>query len=136
MIAIVCLDDQDGMLFHNRRQSMDSRVREYMIGLCGGKPLWMNGYSAGQFTKIHPNIRIAEDFLEKAGAGEYCFVEDKDVADAADRVEEVVIFRWNRRYPADVRFPMALFSQRWALRKTEEFPGSSHERITVEVYQL
>ena len=136
MILMVCLDDRDGMLFHNRRQSMDSRVREYMIDLCRGKPLWMNNYSAGQFSQIHPNFCIAEDFLEKAGAGEYCFVENMDAAAAADRAEEVVIFRWNRRYPADVRFPIALFSDKWTLKKTEEFSGSSHERITVEVYQL
>ena len=136
MILFVCLDDRDGMLFHKRRQSMDSRVREHMIELCEGKTLWMNNYSAGQFSQIHPNFQIAEDFLDKAGAGEYCFLENVDAAAAADRVEAVVIFRWNRRYPSDVRFPTALFSQKWSLTKTAEFPGSSHERITVEVYQL
>jgi hypothetical protein len=136
MIAIVCLDDQDGMLFHNRRQSMDSRVREYMIELCGEKPLWMNRYSAGQFSQIHPNFCIDEDFLEKAGFGEYCFLENVDAANVADMVEGIVIFRWNRRYPADMRFPTAIFSQKWTRIETKEFPGSSHERITLEVYRL
>lgn len=136
MILIVCLDDQNGMLFNKRRQSMDKGVRERIIDLCGQRPLWMNSYSAGQFAEILPNFQIAEDFLDRAGIGAYCFIEDGDVTAISDRVEGVVIFRWNRRYPADVKFPVTLFCDRWRLHHTEDFAGSSHERITQEVYLL
>ena len=74
--------------------------------------------------------------MDQAGAGAYCFVENVDVTPVSDRVEKIIIFRWNRRYPADVRFPVALFSNRWKLVGTEDFMGNSHERITQEVYLL
>lgn len=136
MIIVVCLDDQDGMLFNQRRQSKDSGLRVRVLELCGEKLLWMNAYSAGQFSETAPNIRVAENFLEKAGAGEYCFVENTDVTNAAERAEGLVIYRWNRCYPSDVKFPTGLFSPRWRLVSTEDFEGSSHERITQEVYTL
>lgn len=136
MIIIVCLDDHNGMLFNKRRQSKDSCVRARVLELCGEGPLWMNAYSAAQFSEDTPSLRVAEDFLEMAGAGEYCFVENTDMTAAADRAEGLVIYRWNRSYPSDVKFPMELFSHKWHLESTEDFAGSAHERITQEVYTL
>lgn len=136
MFLIVCLDEQNGMLFNKRRQSMDKVVRERIVNLCGHRPLWMNSYSASQFTERLSNFHIAEDFLDQAGTGSYCFVENEDVAPVSDRVEGIVLFRWNRRYPADVTFPVEQFCHRWRLNSTEDFAGSSHERITQEVYLL
>ena len=136
MILIVCLDDQNGMMFNRRRQSMDSCVRERICAISSRSILWMNEYSAGQFSQVQPNFRIAEDFLDQAGEGAYCFVENVDVASVSDRVEGIVIFWWNRRYPADMRFPVSSFCDRWRLVDTAEFSGSSHEKITQEVYML
>lgn len=136
MIIVVCLDDHNGMLFNRRRQSQDSCLRGRVLELCGEKLLWMNAYSAGQFSEAAPNIRVAENFLEKAGAGEYCFVENTDMTAAAAWAEGLVIYRWNRTYPSDVKFPTELFSDKMRLVSTEDFAGSSHERITQEVYTL
>ena len=77
-----------------------------------------------------------ENFLEKAGAGEFCFVENCEIAPYLDRIEEVWVYRWNRHYPADARFPMDAVRARWRLKGTCDFPGSSHEMITEEVYGL
>ena len=71
-------------------------------------------------------------FLEKAGPGEYCFVEDKDVVPYESRIEEVILCHWNRDYPADMYFKMDLGS--WKLAETQEYAGSSHEKITEERY--
>ena len=66
MILIVCLDDKGGMAFNRRRQSKDRVLREQILALTEGRPLWMNSYSALQFEDA-PNIRVDEAFLEKAG---------------------------------------------------------------------
>ena len=50
----------------------------------------------------------------------------------ADKIEKIVLFRWNRHYPADAHFQ---FPGKWALTAREDFPGSSHEKITMEVYE-
>lgn len=136
MRIIVCLDDKNGMLFGTRRQSKDRLLRQDLLQMTQNARLWMNTYSAGQFSEEAPQIRVAEDFLEKAGPGDWCFVENESVKPVADQVEQVVIYRWNRVYPATVRFPAELFSGKWKLTEHGDFPGSSHETITKEVYDL
>ena len=49
-----------------------------------------------------------------------------------DRLEQVILYRWNRDYPADVRFTLDLSGFR--LRQRVDFAGSSHEKITEEIY--
>lgn len=134
MIIIVCLDDRSGMLFLKRRQSQDSALRQKLLARTAGSVLWMNRYSAGQFTE--GTFRVDEQFLEKAGAGEYCFVENVDILPCLDRIEGVIVYRWNRHYPSDVKFPVDAFIGRWRLVDTQEFPGTSHDLITEEVYEL
>ena len=48
------------------------------------------------------------------------------------RVERVVLYRWDRAYPADLYWDLSL--EGWTLARREEFPGFSHEIITKEVY--
>ena len=79
-------------------------------------------------------IVVSENFLGEAKEGEFCFVEDADVGEYLQRIEAVILYRWNRRYPADVYFTLDL-NEKWMLERTEEFKGSSHERITKEVYK-
>ena len=136
MKLVVCLDDGNGILFNKRRQSKDSILRQRLLERSRGSVLWMNAYSAAQFAEMSDSIRVNEDVLSKAGEGEYCFVENLDVAPFADRINQVIVYKWNRKYPADTRFPMELFTSRWKLIESTEFAGSSHERITEEVYSL
>jgi len=132
MIAVVCVDDRGGMLFNHRRQSRDRAVRADLLKESGGSALWMNAYSAKQFQPLPPNVQVAEDFLSQAGPGELCFVEDQDLRGRDEQLEGVILYRWNRTYPADMYFTLPL--DRWTRKRHEEFAGSSHERITKEVY--
>lgn len=134
MILAVCLDDKGGMAFNRRRQSQDRAAREKLLELADGAPLWMNAYSAGQFGDA-PNICVDEDFLAKAGQGEYCFAEFPPLSPCAGRAERIVVIRWNRVYPADARLDIPLKAPLWRLVKSEEFTGSSHETLTLEVYE-
>lgn len=136
MNLIICIEDRFGMAFNNRRLSMDKAVREKILEAAAGKTLWMSSYSRKQFEEEgEASVRTDDHFLEKAGDGEYCFAELEDVTPYKDRLEGIVLFRWNRRYPADLYFDPELLKP-FQLVKTEEFPGSSHEKITMEVYSL
>lgn len=133
MIAIVCVDDKNGMMFNHRRQSQDRVLREHVLQEAKDASVWMNAYSAKQFADVNPaRLTVCEDFLEQAGNGEICFVEDRDLRPYLDRIEEIILYQWNRAYPADFRFEVDL--SRWKLEETEEFSGSSHEKITRERY--
>lgn len=128
MTLIVCLDDRDGMLFLKRRQSQDSQLRSRVLRLTEGSTLWMNGYSARQFVEPAPHIRVSESPLQMEG---FCFAEDVDIS--AAEPEKLIIYRWNRHYPSDVTFPRRLL-EGMTLESRTDFPGSSHEVITEEVY--
>ena len=66
--------------------------------------------------------------------GAYCFVEDRAIAPVQEKIEKIILFRWNRAYPADMYFDITL-SDGWHVTETHEFAGSSHEKITEEVYE-
>lgn len=136
MKLIVCLDERNGMCFAGRRQSKDACQREDMLALAAPGPLWMSPYSAREFDSLPDFVKVDEAYLEKAQEGDWCFVEREDVSAAAEAVTQLAIYRWNRHYPSDRKFPLALFENRWQLISRREFPGKSHDTITLEVYDL
>ena len=133
MHLIVCLDDRNGMAFNRRRQSMDRQLQAHMLNFVSGKQLWMNPYSASQFAQLPDSVQVDENFLENCPKDAYCFIELGHFEEYLPSAEQIVVYRWNRTYPADLRFPeSALMERRCVLR--EDFAGYSHETLTLEVY--
>ena len=63
----------------------------------------MSEYSARQFADCPAdNIRVSDRCADRAGAGEFWFVEDGRELIGARGAEELVLYRWNRSYPGDV----------------------------------
>lgn len=134
MIVIVCLDENGGMMFHNRRQSQDKAVTERIREICKGKRLWMNAYSGKLYGSMEDvDIITDEDFAARAGDGELCLMESGSLKSAADKMEGILVFWWNRRYPADLWNDLKL--SEWKKVSVREFAGNSHERITEEFYR-
>ena len=134
MIIIACTDDNQGMGFNHRRQSQDRIQRQRMLSVTGNGKIWMDHYTAGLFLKDDQKRLVIDDAcLEHAGAGEYCFVELEEIGQVKEQIEKIILYRWNRVYPADVHFPVDLGT--WKLVQSEEFAGSSHEKITEEIYE-
>ena len=130
MHVIVCLDEQNGMLFNGRRQSRDRAVTEDIIKMAGGA-LWAAEYAKELFAE--GAAHFDEQMLEKAGAEAYCFVEKQALRSYEDRISSVTVYRWHWRYPADQRLDIAL--EDWRLESQTELAGFSHERISKEVYR-
>ena len=51
-----------------------------------------------------------------------------------DQIRGLILYRWNRTYPADTHSSIDLTDGSWILTSQEEFTGSSNERITRETY--
>ena len=132
MHLIVCVEEKDGMHFCGRRLSFDRQVTAHIIQVTNGSKLWMNRYSSGLFPDRE--ICVAEDFLKKAGPGEYCFLENLPVPADTEKIESVLIYHWNRRYPSTAKFSRKVLNGK-ELVETVEFPGYSHEKITMERYR-
>ena len=67
MIAIVCLDDKNGMSFNHRRQSRDVCLRTWVMEMTRGSRLWMSDYSAGQFSEKERKSGSAALFWRRPG---------------------------------------------------------------------
>ena len=116
MKLIVCLDEKGGMAFNKRRQSRDQEVIKRIKGIAN--PLYVNEYSLDLFPEAI------------VGTGETYFAE---VDLPCGTPDEIYIFNWNRLYPSDVKFTVDL--REYELLSTEEFAGSSHEKITLSHYR-
>ena len=92
----------------------------------------MNHYSE-ELLAGKQDIFVEDDFLEKAGDQDVCFVENEPLAPYTDQINKIILYRWNRKYPADVHFDISLNG--WQLVESYDFKGYSHEKITEEVYE-
>lgn len=135
MTVIVCIDDALGMLFNKRRQSRDEELRRRILSVVrqNNSKLLMNGYSAGQFERSENTLQD-EDFLDNASKDDYCFVENTDITPYADAIDRMVIYKWNRIYPSDMKLSFMPGDNGMKLVSTYDFAGKSHERITEEIW--
>ena len=135
MIAMICVDDKGGTMFNHRRQSKDRVLRAEMLRLAGEHRLKVSPYTARQFEpEEQAALDVSENFLAEAGAEDFCFVEEMPLAPWEDQIQTLILFRWNRVYPADAHLDIPLAEHGWKLTESRDFAGSSHETITQEVY--
>ena len=133
MKLIFCLEKNKGMMFFGKRHSQDRELRKNLIETTGGHKLWMSNYSAKQFAE-YSSIIVDDDYMSKTESDDYCFVEDK--AYRTDGVSEIVLCHWNRKYPSDKFFEIELKKAGFKKVSTEDIKGSSHEKITIEVWRI
>ena len=133
LILIACVDDGMGMLFNKRRVSRDDTVIKRIIEIADNKRIWMSQYSYPLFENVKTENIVADDScFDKASSDEYCFIENLSMTNHKDKIDKIILFRWNRSYPSDMKFDIDL--NEWKMNSSEEFAGNSHECITMEVY--
>lgn len=132
MNLIVCLDDNNGMMFHHRRLSQDKEIRKDIYKYC--HKLIMNEYSYQMFSKDDPIIEIiiSEDIIETDIDQ---FIEDKSLKEYEKKINRLIIYYWNRKYPSDLQFDIDLTTHQWKLVSQEDIIGKSHENITKKIYK-
>lgn len=136
MNIIICLDDKNGIMFNKRRQSQDRILRANIKEVVKNKTLFMNEYSYKLYKDIDDgNIKVCDDFLNNCTNDDFCLVEDKLLNNYIDKINTLTIYKWNRLYPADLYFDINLNTEHWQLINTEDFQGSSHDKITKETYR-
>ena len=130
MTIIVCVDDDNGMLFNKRRQSRDKAVIADIINsIEDNAVISVTPYSASLFEEYHNRVKICDGFDED---NLICFVEDADISHIKEKIDRIVLYKWNRVYPESVHFEMEIDS--WKRISSEEFCGNSHDIITKEIY--
>ena len=122
MKVISIVDDNYGIMFNNRRVSKDSVLNKHIIKMLDSKQLFGD----------YENLEVNQEF-GFAGRDDFCFVEDSEIVSYEDIVDEVYLYKWNRKYPSDVKFPKDMLND-FKLEGSTDFEGNSHEKITEERY--
>ena len=152
MKLIICTDTRLGYSFNERRQSSDRVVHQHMADLLleYDAPVYMNNYSGRSISRnrqylpqtffdklLHQDLKEdpPEVFLKKAGEdeGSFAFVENVSIEGFYHRIDEIFIYTWDKKYPADLLLPSSLFSA-FILNKEETFRGRSHDEIIFRHY--
>ncbi len=125
MKIIVAVDNRLGLMFNHRRLSQDIEMRKDMKIY---EPICMNEYSYSLYKDCVECI-VDEDFLDNDG---YNLVENVSVKLYQDNIDEIILYKWNRSYPAD--FYLDIDFELFSLIEIKEFEGKSHH-ITKEIYR-
>lgn len=133
MTIYVCLDDRNGMLFNRRRQSRDSAV---LADIRGELPdvLTIDPFSEKLIREAEIPYALAPEDLSSLPQQTHFFAETRNSEELLPLAEKLVIYRWNRHYPADVRWDQDPAEAGFTLAQSLDFPGNSHKNITREVY--
>ena len=131
MNVIICLDDNNGMLFNNRRQSRDKAVLSDAFKCLQGERLHITPFSEGLMADYSDSVAVCDD-ASSIENGQWLFCESIDLTQLSDKIEKLVVYRWNRVYPADLRCELdfSLFS----LVDEVELEGNSHPVITKQAF--
>ena len=143
MKIIVCVDDNNGLSFNNRRQSRDKFLTLYLLN--NFKPLKISPYSATLFksqmveygNEIFSNVIFCtNESVCLNTTDEYVFVEkDFDFDKHGNEINELILCKWNRVYPNDKIMPsVSNVNPYLELSEIVELNGYSHDLITIEKY--
>lgn len=132
MTAVLCLDNNNGMMFNNRRQSRDRVLIQDLLDTVDDCDLYMSEYSVPLFPTL-PNIHVSETPETTLQSNDFYFFEKYAPLQFEECIDRIIVYRWNRDYPADTYCDIDFSS--WNLAETTEIQGSSHT-ITKEVYVI
>ncbi len=131
MKLIFCIEKGNGMMFFGKRLSKDGVLNQKLLKIVNGTPLWVSKYSAPLFEGAD-NVIVDNGYPERAGENDYCFVEDCGYC--LEKANEIILCNFNRKYPADKFFDIDLTASGFKKVSSENIVGSSHEKITLEIY--
>ena len=133
MILIFTLDDDNGTNLAGKRQSKDRVVGDKIIALAENN-LHMLQKTASFFKNNDMTdvpCTIWSD-LWHLPTNAVFFAETPVPAEVMEQADKIYVFRWNRRYPSLAQDRVNLDGYNKEI--IEEFPGDSHDKITLEVY--
>ncbi len=124
---IVCISNNNGMMFNNRRQSRDRLLLEKLCTDCQNERIIIHEYSKKMFEGLPVEV-TTEVCVDDATS----FVEDPALIPCEAIFDKIIVVRWNRDYPADKFFNVDMSAYECVSR--EDFIGKSHDEILIETY--
>lgn len=128
MKLIVCVDDNLGISFFGKRQSMDEIQRKDVFETVKNNKVYLSQYSYDLYKDLNLDFKIVSGDEENDFDG-YFIYEGEFLESFIDYIDEIICYNWNRNYPFDETFD-ELKKDIWKEIERLEFVGKSHEKIT------
>ncbi len=132
MTLIMFLDERGGMLFNNRRQTLDYELLD-IISKDFGERLYISPFSEKYFSGRCASL--LEDPLADAPDDSAVFIEDRDVLPFIDRIDKILIYRWSKVYPSDRQTDILPADHGFRLLGKLKFSTEVHKDIVKEIYK-
>jgi len=132
--VFVCVDDGGGMLFNKRRQSRDSKVLEDVVKTAGDGIIYISDFSEALFSESDISVISVPDPLYAVGKGGFAFIEDQPLLPYKDKIDRLIIYKWNKNYPKSTLLDVTPSKIGLRLKTKRDFKGTSHDKITREEY--
>ena len=131
---IFTLDDRNATRFHNKRQSRDAVVAKHIADTYKSVPIYIQKKSISFFDDLEdqPDFIIFDSITEVPKDAVVFMEEPVHSIDLFLWTENIHVFRWNRIYPSLITDRIDLTNFHKSV--IQEFAGSSHEKITEEIY--
>lgn len=133
MTVIFFLDDNKGMLFNNRRLSRDAvaldDIKTYLQG-----NLHITEFSEKYISSSELPYKVVSVF-DELESKDFFLVENISVKNYLQKIDRVIIYWWNRKYPSDVHLDFVPTDYGFVSKSVYEFTGKSHEKITREIFE-
>ena len=134
MTVIVCVDNSQGMLFNKRRQSKDKLLLEDIKRILGEKKIIISPFSEKLFKEYSFSYKVEEFPLLNRDREDIVFVENLRLKEHIEDIDTLILYRWNRDYPADFYLDIDIKNDGFKIKSRREFMGNSHDKITREDY--
>jgi hypothetical protein len=132
MKVILCLDDNKGLLFNNRRQSRDKAVLDDIFNGLNQEMLTITSFSEKLFADYNDKLVVDDNPFENE-SNTNIFAENLSLQQYFTKIDEIIVYNWNREYPCDFYCDVD-FSQLMLIEE-KEFTGNSHEKITKRIFK-
>jgi hypothetical protein len=126
MTLILWAGKNGEMLFNRRRCSQDRAVIADILAQFPLSDICVSAYSAPLFE----GARVISQLTD--AKGRVLFLEDLPLSPALALAKKLIVYRFDRIYPANVRLQIPPI---FTLTESRELTGYSHDKITREVYE-
>lgn len=133
MKLFLCIDDEGGMTFMDRRVSLDGVVTDDIAAIAG-EGLSVFPYSERLFKEAGYSPRVIKTNADAPRGDGSLFIEERSPAAFLDGTDTVVIYKWNRLYPSDLQIDFSPIDEGFVLTESVDMVGVAHEKITRETY--
>lgn len=133
MVIVACIDKLGNITADANRQINDILFIKRLWETTNEALLFINDCSRKKFF-YYPMMYIDDNFLDQAEAEDYCFVENTDITPYVDRIDKIILYKWNKTFSSELKFDVSILKD-YKIVSKESFLGSFHLRITEVIYE-